>query len=385
MHVVSGKRMISICQLGRCRLWRSALPALALLLGALAPAARAQSGDSTVYVVTYIDIQPEATGKALALLHRYRATSRKEAGNSEVELAQEIGRASRFVVIEAWRDPASFDAHGKSAATVQFHDALKAIHHSPYDQRVAHGFAVAPAPARGALYVVTHVDVTPPNQAQTEIVLRQLAEESRRDAGNLRYDVFQQNAPRTNHFAVVALWKDRKAFAAHEASAHRLATREKLAPMLGALYDENKQKTAGVREMERAIQLNPGNAAALNYLGYTYAEDGRNLNEAEQLVKRALDIEPEDGFYIDSLGWVYYQKGQYAKAVVQLQRAVNLTSDDPTIAEHLGDAYRKLGRELDARQEYQLALKKSSDSEQVERLKGKLQGLQNVGDARQGR
>jgi len=154
---------------------------------------------------------------------------------------------------------------------------------------------------------------------------------------------------------------------------------------LGALYDENKQKQLSVKEMERAIQLNPGNAPALNYLGYTYAEDGQNLNEAEKLIRRALDIEPEDGFYIDSLGWVYYQKGQYAKAVVQLQRAVNLTGDDPTISEHLGDAYRKLGRELDARQEYQIALKKASETDQVERLKDKLQGLRDVGEASQSR
>src|SRR5258708_8576603 len=95
-------------------------------------------------------------------------------------------------------------------------------------------------------------------------------------------------------------------------------------------------------EMKKAIELNPANAQALNYLGYSYAEQGTNLVEAEKLIRRALHIEPQDGFYVDSLGWVYYQKGDYKKAVEQLERAVNLTGSDSTITEHLGDAYRTL-------------------------------------------
>ena len=80
---------------------------------------------------------------------------------------------------------------------------------------------------------------------------------------------------------------------------------------LGALYDENKNKEKSIASMKKAIELNPQNAAALNYLGYTWAEMGVQLDEAESLIQRALKIEPNDGFYIDSLGWVYYQKGDY--------------------------------------------------------------------------
>ena len=71
------------------------------------------------------------------------------------------------------------------------------------------------------------------------------------------------------------------------------------------------RRMPGIDEMKKAIALNPKNAQALNYLGYTYAESGQNLDEAESLIKRALTVEPEDGFYVDSLGWVYYQKGEY--------------------------------------------------------------------------
>ena len=71
----------------------------------------------------------------------------------------------------------------------------------------------------------------------------------------------------------------------------------------------NKKSWASTRCARRSSSI-PSNAPALNYLGYTYAESGKHLDEAEKLIKRALDIEPEDGFYVDSLGWVYYQQGR---------------------------------------------------------------------------
>src|SRR6266850_2060672 len=89
-----------------------------------------------------------------------------------------------------------------------------------------------------ALYVVTHVDVPPQGREETEVLLKRLAEESRKDDGNVRYDVFQQTAPRTNHFTVLGTWRDRSACDAHETKAHTKQFRESLAPMLGAPYDE---------------------------------------------------------------------------------------------------------------------------------------------------
>src|ERR1700752_157959 len=123
--------------------------------------------------------------------------------------------------------------------------------------------------------------------------------------------------------------------------------------------------------MKRAIALNPHNAAALNYLGYTYAEMGEHLDEAEQLIRRALAIEPDDGFFVDSLGWVYYQRGDYEKAVEQLERAIDLAGEDPTVTEHLGDAYEKSGKTLDAIRVYQEALGKAKETDQIHRLKRK--------------
>ena len=130
-----------------------------------------------------------------------------------------------------------------------------------------------------------------------------------------------------------------------------------------------------IEMMERAIAINPQNAAALNYLGYTYAELGQHLDEAEKLIRRALAIEPDDGFYIDSLGWVYYMRGDYPRAVEQLERAIEHAGDDPTVTEHLGDAYEKSGKARDAIRVYQEALGKAKEPEQIDRLKGKLRAL----------
>lgn len=192
------------------------------------------------YVATYIDIQPSSTREGTALIEQYREASRAEEGSFAVDVVQEIGRPNRFAIIEAWKDQSSFEAHEKGAATIQFRSGLKAIQNSPYDQRVHHGWATGPVqePGRGTLSVVTHIDVPPPRREEAEVLLKALAEESRRDEGNVRYDVFQQNLPRTNHFTVFAAWRDRKAFDAHEAKPHTRRFREALAPMLGALYDE---------------------------------------------------------------------------------------------------------------------------------------------------
>ena len=103
---------------------------------------------------------------------------------------------------------------------------------------------------------------------------------------------------------------------------------------------------------------------------------GVRLEEAEGLILKAIKIAPNDGFYIDSLGWVYYQKGDYQQALKHLEQAVGLAIDDPTIIEHLGDVYEKLGRLKQAVKRYRDALNRSKEEEQLKRIREKIQLLE---------
>jgi len=127
--------------------------------------------------------------------------------------------------------------------------------------------------------------------------------------------------------------------------------------------------------LRHVIEMNPENALALNFLGYTYAERGERLDEAEALIKKALALRPNDGAFIDSLGWVYYQKGEYDKAVTELERADRLQGEDAEIREHLADAYVKVGRTKDAIRIYRDTEARTDDAAQRERVQRKLQDL----------
>jgi quinol monooxygenase YgiN len=195
--------------------------------------------DGPRYVVTYVDVMATKKNDGAALVRQFRDASRKEAGNLRMEAGQRIGQPNQFVVLEAWKDQASFDAHAKGAAATQFHDKLKAIQNAPYDERVNFPLSVGPLPASlgGAVIAVTHVDVIPPQRENGTNLVKQLAEDSRKDDGNLRFEAVTQTN-RQNHFTVVEAWKNRNAADAHSMNAKTRAFREQLAPAGGALYDE---------------------------------------------------------------------------------------------------------------------------------------------------
>ncbi len=125
---------------------------------------------------------------------------------------------------------------------------------------------------------------------------------------------------------------------------------------LGVVYDKWGRKQASIEQMKEVIRLDPKHANALNYLGYTYADMGVKLDEAERLIKEALKYKPDDGYITDSLGWVYYQKGLYEKSLRYLKRAVELVPDDPVILEHLGDVHLKLSDREKALEYYRRSL-----------------------------
>jgi tetratricopeptide (TPR) repeat protein len=125
---------------------------------------------------------------------------------------------------------------------------------------------------------------------------------------------------------------------------------------LAVLYEKQKNRAGSIQQIKKVLELDPDNPDAQNFLGYTYAEKGVNLDEAERLIRAALQTKPNSGPIIDSLGWVLYKKGQYDQAAVQLERAHRIMPRDATVAEHLGDAYLKLGRYRSALRIYRQAL-----------------------------
>jgi quinol monooxygenase YgiN len=201
-----------------------------------APAAAAAG---PVYVVTYFDVMPNNALKAVALLRQFAAATRKEAGNTEFTVLQEIARPGRFALVEAWKDKTAYDAHG--AATKALADKLQPIFLAPLDARVFLPLATAGASSDAdrtkSIFVLTHVDVFPAGKDEVTAMVKALAEDSRKDPGAQRIDAVVWDG-HANHFHLIEAWSDRKSLEAHLAADHTKAFRAKLVPFEGALYDE---------------------------------------------------------------------------------------------------------------------------------------------------
>jgi len=136
---------------------------------------------------------------------------------------------------------------------------------------------------------------------------------------------------------------------------------------LGVIYDRLNETDLAIEQMEIILSLDTEHADALNYLGYTYADRGVNLDEAEAMIKKALEYKPDNGYIIDSLGWVYFRQGLFDEALIQLKRAVELIPDDPIVLEHLGDIYDQQNDPVKALEYYEQALeKKETDRESLQ-------------------
>ncbi len=210
--------------------------------GASAQGLPAPAPVAPAYGVTYIEVAPGASGKASALLRRLRAAMRTSDGSVRFEALQRRERPHHFALIEVWQDSTTFDAALAAAPRKAFRDQLQPLLAAGYDERPHRGLAVAhasgaPAVTAATVFTVTHVDYIPPKKDEGIAALGQMVEPSRRDAGNLRYDVLQQ-LNRPNHLTLVEVWKDQKALEAHEGASHTVGFRETITPMSGALFDQ---------------------------------------------------------------------------------------------------------------------------------------------------
>ena len=120
--------------------------------------------------------------------------------------------------------------------------------------------------------------------------------------------------------------------------------------------------------------MDPDHAEALNFIGYMYADRGIHLDEAEKMIKKALELKPGNGYMIDSLGWVYFRENRLDEATIQLRKASEALPEDPAILEHLGDAYDRSGKIREAIDAYTRALKFAPEKDAL-KLKRKLDNL----------
>jgi autoinducer 2-degrading protein len=195
--------------------------------------------DPTFHAVSYVETRSSSTKAAIDALHRYRDASRTRDGFIRIELFEQIGRPGHLVVLEVWRDQKAFDARDPSAQK-QLLDALEPIRVSGYDERPYKTLSTARGPAtpdRDAVYVISHVDVAPTSPIKAPELLRAQAEASRKEPGNLRFDVVQHTM-RGNHFTVVEGWRNQQALDAHVAAAHTRHYRDTIQPGTGSPLDE---------------------------------------------------------------------------------------------------------------------------------------------------
>lgn len=127
------------------------------------------------------------------------------------------------------------------------------------------------------------------------------------------------------------------------------------------------------KDLKAALAYEPDHPYILNYLGYSWADQGVNLDKAAEMIARAVALRPNDGFIVDSLGWVYYRMGKYKEAAETLEKAIELMPYDPTLNDHLGDAYWRVGRKVEARFQWRRAVSFSKEQEQIDEISGKIE------------
>jgi tetratricopeptide (TPR) repeat protein len=152
--------------------------------------------------------------------------------------------------------------------------------------------------------------------------------------------------------------------------------------ILASIYERQKRYDLAEETFKKVLAMNPLNSSAANYLGYMLADRGVRLEESVNYIKKALELEPNNGAYLDSLGWAYFKMNRYDLAVPHLEKAAHLIRNDPTIHEHLGDLYLHMGKPALAQEEWERALKEwphavssDFDAEQAAKLRKQLDEL----------
>ena len=155
-------------------------------------------------------------------------------------------------------------------------------------------------------------------------------------------------------------------------------SRSRKGPVAAVLLSRHRQRTgasigrSAEADFKKALELYPDQPLVLNYLGYSWVDQGVNLDEAFKMLRRAVDLRARDGYIVDSLGWAYYRLGRYDEATDELEKAIDLKPSDPVVNDHLGDAYWRVGRKLEAHFQWNHARDLGADPEDLPRILDKI-------------
>jgi len=142
----------------------------------------------------------------------------------------------------------------------------------------------------------------------------------------------------------------------------------------GICYERAKQWPKAEADFKKALELNPDQPLVLNYLGYSWVDQGLNLEEAFKMLRRAVELRPNDGYIVDSLGWAHFKLGQYAEAAETLEKAIDLKPADPVLNDHLGDAYWRVNRRIEAHFQWNHARDMGPEPEDLPAILKKIEG-----------
>ncbi|MFY9892598.1 MAG: tetratricopeptide repeat protein [Xanthobacteraceae bacterium] len=234
-----------------------------------------------------------------------------------------------------------------------------------------------------AIKIYDRIPASSPLRRNADIqVASDLDSLDRTDEAKKRLEALIAEHPKDSE-AIIALGnilRGRKAFAecaeVYSKAVDNLAVPEKANWVLfyfrGICYERSKQWPKAEADLKKALELFPDQPLVLNYLGYSWVDQGVNLDEGMRMIRRAVEQRPDDGYIVDSLGWANFRIGNYEDAVKDLDRAVELKPDDSTINDHLGDAYWRVGRVLEAHFQWSHAKDLNPDPEDLPKIEEKI-------------
>jgi quinol monooxygenase YgiN len=218
----------------------AAFMAPTIVLGAPAPQPSPESVPGPRYMMTHIEVAPNEAAKALTAMKAYREAALKEPGATGIDLFQETGHPSRFIISEVWRDHQALVGRADSAAGTALVAALKPIEFKPADIRVHFLYAGTPykAPRAGNVMVISHVDLCCGGTPVLEAAMKSLAEAAMKERGMVRYEMLDQLPPRQNHARAYEEWASEQDWVAHNLSQPVRDAFAKMQEYLGTPYDQ---------------------------------------------------------------------------------------------------------------------------------------------------